>query len=1233
MVDVVAGQESVELSVTSQLIEDYLNASEHVPLALGGPKTLAALGDGLIAVDGRKLFYFRRNGTSKTGWSSTEVPVEPPQTAVDPGIVSILGFETSGAWGTALNVLCFYKASEGFAVAWRYATSDLTRWTTPRLSVGAASLISQVSSLDVFEAGGDIGAIVYGVTAQPTTPFRNVSRLFNIYIDNYRTKDGPVWLAGSQREVSDFGCGVNARPRFLFMASIPTTPRRAIGAMWWDTAAPLQQGTKVTWGRANFGYGGFAGDLPQTLNRIWTTETALRRVEANAVGDRTKESWVIYTVSAENLLRYVALPRDGQAIDQYPLRTAVDDVAVLTRRDGGVSLFATDPAGRLEVLRTVERDPVWARLGNVATALAVPAHPVSVLEVFFGSVSEKNPKAYDLYRLSQDQNGGLWIEDRIGDVEETGPGVEQGTVPPQSISSVAIQISAVVGTGTPAGRARIRINSDQWAFLIVDDLGYWVGPGKEAAFDTDQHGSVTALQRATSLKFAGLSIDATVYGSTMSPPQPNDPATPTRYVRGDHVQPPADGSRQWRPDPPTTTVAKRLASKDPSFDLGTKLADQKGKLFPSDSKPEDVSNLTVMLNTIGLFMLTQQGDPQHVRAAWTFSAEPQGFSCAPLPFPEGESLGGFFSDVWGDITHLAKRVETTVSSWTVQVEDAALRVAVVIDGITRKIEAKTLQEAGDLVETIFVSIAKAVKSVVKFIEEVVAFLRMLFDWGDIKRTHRVFRRLFEFGLAYAQVEDEDVKKTVLGKLQEVEQRIEGDIDSLIARFKDSDATPTTIMRGHMGVDLAGQKERSDIHNHRSRLTYIHSKSQKRLSTSPIVANRTGGHVERFMHPARGWSDGNKKSSDSFIDDLKKIDADKLLSSTVILMLDIGKDILVSVMRGVERVISIVFDLAADAMKEVGSVVMHHIEIPLVTWIYENFIAPGSKMDILDVFCLIMAVPATILSKLSNGGNAPFAGVEDIIDQVFSRDGRLDLAPLGGSLASDEAMGMSPAQIILMGMGLAGASAVAINSIFSTYVDYETIGNLAAGRTEVPSTPLAKVRDWTVFLSEAIGALLSMPLSTWMNWKGHREIVAIFQTVVWGLGAVMVIIDGLVLVFGGKLLREEDAAGAVIDGLLGLVILGCALAYLILALGEEGHDQQTDWDLANAMFANATRPLRIVMAGAWKQDANEPDGPIVVKVIQALVLGGDVITAIGSVVTQIGAAIADNTAVESLPSTS
>ncbi len=69
----------------------------------------------------------------------------------------------------------------------------------------------------------------------------------------------------------------------------------------------------------------------------------------------------------------------------------------------------------------------------------------------------------------------------------------------------------------------------------------------------------------------------------------------------------------------------------------------------------------------------------------------------------------------------------------------------------------------------------------------------------------------------------------------------------------------------------------------------------------------------------------------------------------------------------EAVLESILELLADALSALEGMIKASIDIPIISWLWKNVITDGDAFTILDLFCLIMAVPTTILYKIIYGG--------------------------------------------------------------------------------------------------------------------------------------------------------------------------------------------------------------------------------------------------------------------------
>jgi hypothetical protein len=1221
-----AGDSSFSLSVKSELIQDYLYVNDPPPLALSDSGSLAAIGGGLLAVDNDRLVFFERDRGSQSGWKASPIAVTPPQTAVDPGIVSITGFTVNGGAGETLNVLCLFKARAGFAVGWLFRPQGGT-WQPANLTSGAASLLAQVTSVDVFNAGAGVGKFVYGVTTPFMASKPNNARLFTIYLPDWDHNDTSRWEAGSQLEIWKLGYAPAARPRFSFLTTGPQGAPRNIAMAWWDTAAGSSSSNLINWMPVTFSTSGFAAGIENSSPNTYTFDSPVFRFEPDRSKPLDSGAWPALVVFADNLLAGCAFSQVG-GLAIMPLLSATDTVSLVSVADGGgsrLSLFATTTSGRLKLLRHVDPSANWVDLGNTVKAIAAPADELPVLELFYAAPTGAQQAGYAVYHLSQDSSGRLWIVKKIGDIEDDMAGMLSGTIAPKPVSSVAIDLAVLTGAGVPAGPAKVRVTSDQWTNLIIDDLSYWVGPGADTSFDTDSHGTSSIRQEASSLKFPRLTFEATVHDTSLSSPGTGGVA-PARVCQGDFVEPSPGAEVHFGLS--RTSVANRLGGNDPDFPLQTRLTDPKKGLLPQSTSDSDLQHLTGMLNEVGNWMVRKQTGTSRPGAgsggSWRITRTGQTFSCSPLAPGGPEGLpGSFFSDIWGDVTHLARNALSDVSDWTVTVTEDSLQVAVTIGDEIKNIAATTIAEAGDLVETIFCSISALVDEVVDFVKEVVAFLEMLFEWGDIRRTHAVLRHLVNWAFEYGINLDEKAKAFVDDRLGEAEDKVTDAFNLARATFTSID-TSNKVVAANLGAQkpplLSGHKYRAHLHHHSSRCHYVFHRSKGRMASSQLTQG--GGAVSgSFATSANNWNSAqNNANAATFLTGFQnKYHITGLFDAAIIDLIDLAEALVIGCIKGARDVVDALLGLIKEALSGLKDLLNNEIKIPLITWIYETFIAPGSTFSILDVACLIIAVPVTIIYKIIRG-KAPFEGQEQIVKEVFASGGRLILGPLREESRPGALAPGATVDPLYETLGIVSGVLNLFGSAFCAIVDYRTIESLAAGTIGTPPSFPDKVLNFMNYFLGSTAALSAMPLQTWVDWDdtGGSTKASVWQSALFAGTLLAPVADTYFFFSGRTLLKQEPAFGAVVEGLVGCLVLALAGAYITEAASASPR-QGNAWDYCNAVFSNCARPFRLSMPGATDQFENEPEGPVTVAGIEVLVVGGDAVGMFGGTATQIGAA--------------
>src|SRR5690606_35677586 len=127
--------------------------------------------------------------------------------------------------------------------------------------------------------------------------------------------------------------------------------------------------------------------------------------------------------------------------------------------------------------------------------------------------------------------------------------------------------------------------------------------------------------------------------------------------------------------------------------------------------------------------------------------------------------------------------------------------------------------------------------------------------------------------------------------------------------------------------------------------------------------------------------------------------EQVFASTGVSLLDRGFSVIIDIVQGLldiaidlgKAVVDLMMDLLKAVMTEVVSVLSQEIRIPWLSDLYEW--ATGSKLTLLDLFSLIIAVPAAFALKLISRQPAYASGVSPLPPAELARRGlRREIAP-------------------------------------------------------------------------------------------------------------------------------------------------------------------------------------------------------------------------------------------------
>ncbi len=251
------------------------------------------------------------------------------------------------------------------------------------------------------------------------------------------------------------------------------------------------------------------------------------------------------------------------------------------------------------------------------------------------------------------------------------------------------------------------------------------------------------------------------------------------------------------------------------------------------------------------------------------------------------------------------------------------------------------------------------------------WLGYVFDWDDILLTHRVFKHFFSNLIDYGINAVESYEDDLLDLMSRAEDYIKnwaGIGDRLPDGFANDSAKNITA-----GINpVRGQNTPA------FNMVHYHLKNNAAGSgfakdlLAPVISGDLGDKMKAILAAAEllkeKFDDLMNSSDPEFYKTFANLSFKeiivKILGFVGIELLEIAKTILTELFK--------LFNAFLEGIKEV---LTSTIEIPVLSYIYKTQLTKGDDLSILDVACLVAAVPVTVVFKIATGANMFAAGPE------------------------------------------------------------------------------------------------------------------------------------------------------------------------------------------------------------------------------------------------------------------
>jgi hypothetical protein len=762
----------------------------------------------------------------------------------------------------------------------------------------------------------------------------------------------------------------------------------------WFVAAVIGGQLQVGWGSAGapLGTGDYGGDLWPVAewadNKHADPPGGMREVvslpwdptEHNnyvAVLDTSGQLHMVFNITFAGVNPYGLSGALGSYVQfsQAPL-DRVESAAGVIDGDRHARVYATDSQNRLWVIRQTGstgnfENPwtwtAWHPLGDECALLADGPQAVATNDLFVLDGDHL------LARLYQNPIGGSWA---LAHVARPTGAVEDPVYVPQYATTVTVSDSG----GTPQPAKQVAVSCSEPASVWVEGVQHTIRPGAPYSLTTDRRGQLQLATLALGLHSPQLTF--TVAGAAPRAVYP--PAVAHERLAG--------------VDATTLKGATARTQGHPATDE---------PLLPDPNSPNLGAAVEVIKDTFAV--KKESGIDGGTVTPALSAARVAGRPAGTVP-----TAGDFWSELehFGeDVFHAARNGLLAVEK--VEVVQRALQLTLRLEGIGERVlnlAIATIHDVTNAFHTAFVWLKTTV-------ERVVDWLKELFDWTDIINTHAVVfhfvdRLLVNAAAALDPGKKNNAQQLLLAQFDNLKRKIDQDFDKITAVF--GTKSFTQHVAGHGGNPAVGsdplhaEKVQSGYGDNRTKCDYAHAKAQGygqqggTFVGAPAALAAAQSPLVTFL--AAVEKDLDLSNPDSrFRKDLAKLEQDlgatladphglfemgvaallRLLQGAIDTVLDLGRDVLKALL-----------DAAAEAVRALRELLEAPIEVPVLSWLFRKI--TGQPLSVLGLFCLLLAVPATLLYKLIFGGKdarPPFTA--DDVDRILKADFRW---PIPGTAA-------------------------------------------------------------------------------------------------------------------------------------------------------------------------------------------------------------------------------------------
>lgn len=319
------------------------------------------------------------------------------------------------------------------------------------------------------------------------------------------------------------------------------------------------------------------------------------------------------------------------------------------------------------------------------------------------------------------------------------------------------------------------------------------------------------------------------------------------------------------------------------------------------------------------------------------------------------NLGSFADAIIVDAGNLFNWLKSGVKAVIHVFEDAAKGIWHFVAEIAGKVFACVL----DVVEKIVEAAVWVFNTIKTAIEDVIKFLEYLFGWEDILITHRVMKNVF---LQFAQHQVDNLSN-LKGDISAAIKSVEANLDKW-ANIPGFDQTPGGVSSSNAApAGINSSPAHLGAHHFQGNASNVSSD----FSPVGITEEIFDDLLQLVKNEGDTLNGAYNAIKDDIVAKFNQLSLYEIIKKFTTVIVD-------TLLQTVENVLLTAIDVFTQLVTGAIQLLNTPLQIPVLSWLYNEI--TGDELSVLDLVCLIGAIPATIVYKLAaaaagKSGAAPF----------------------------------------------------------------------------------------------------------------------------------------------------------------------------------------------------------------------------------------------------------------------